>query len=78
MSDEGQRTERLPVGTVLRIERLVGGDPMTERLVLRYIAKRHGARNLLYLPSKVAAAILDRPDAFLRTAKSFFEPELTF
>ncbi len=78
MSDEGQRTERLPVATVLRIERLVGGDALTEGLVLRYIAKRHGARSLLYLPPKVAAAILNRPDAFLRTAKTFFEPELPF
>ena len=69
---------RLPVGTVLRIERLVGGDPVTEGLVLDYIEERFGARNLLYLPQKVAAAILDRPDAFLRTAKNFFEPELPF
>ena len=69
---------RLPVVTVQRIERLVGGDPVTEGQVLRFIGSRYGARNLLYLPQKVAAAILDRPDAFLRTAKNHFEPELPF
>ena len=36
-------TGRLPVATVQRIERLVGGDPVTEDQILRFIASRYGA-----------------------------------
>ena len=70
--------ERLPVATVLRIERLVGGDPVVEDQVLRFIAARYGAKNLLYLPRHVAAAILKRPGDFLGAAKQYCEPELRF
>ena len=69
-------TERLPVGTVLRIERLVGGDPVVEDQILRFIAARYGAKNLLYLPRPVAAAILKRPGDFIRAAKQYCQPEL--
>ena len=69
-------TERLPVATVLRIERLVGGDPVTEDQILRFIAARYGAKNLLYLPRHVAAAILKRPADFITAAKRHCQPEL--
>ncbi len=69
-------TERLPVGTVLRIERLVGGDPVVEDQVLRFIAARYGAKNLLYLPRHVAAEICKRPADFIRAAKQYCQPEL--
>ncbi len=67
---------RLPVGTVQRIERLVGGDPVTEEQILRFIAARYGARNLFYLPPHVAAAICKRPADFIRAAKHYCQPEL--
>jgi hypothetical protein len=67
---------RLPVATVQRIERLVGGDPLVEEQVLRFIAARYGAKNLLYLPRHVAAAILKRPAHFVRAAKQYGQPEL--
>ena len=67
---------RLPVATVLRIERLVGGDPVVEDQVLRFIAAQYGAKNLFYLPRKVAAAILKRPAAFISAAKRHCQPEL--
>ncbi len=67
---------RLPVATVLRIERLVGGDPVTEDQILRFIAARYGAKNLLYLPRHVAAAILKRPADFITAAKRYCQPEL--
>jgi len=69
---------RLPVATVVRIERLVGGDPVVEDQVLRFIAARYGAKNLLYLPRHVAAAVLKRPGDFLAAAKQYCEPELPF
>lgn len=68
--------ERLPVATVQRIERLVGGDPVTEDQILRFIAARYGARSLLYLPPQVAGEILKRPADFVRAAKQYCQPEL--
>lgn len=67
---------RLPVVTVQRLERVLGGDPVTEDQVLRFIAARYGAKNLFYLPPHVAAAILKRPADFITTAKRYCQPEL--
>ena len=67
---------RLPVVTVQRLERVLGGDPVTEDQVLRFIAARYGAKNLFYVPPHVAAAVLKRPADFIRAAKLFCEPEL--
>jgi hypothetical protein len=66
------------VATVLRIERLVGGDPVTEDRVLRFIGARYTARSLVYLPPPVAAQVLKRPADFIRAAKRYCEPELGF
>jgi hypothetical protein len=66
----------LPLGTVQRIERLVGGDPVTEDRVLRFIDARYGARSLVYLPPRVAAQVLKRPADFIRAAKQYCQPEL--
>ena len=67
---------RLPVATVQRLERLVGGDPVTEDQVLRFIGSRHGAKNLFYLAPNVAAAICKRPAAFIEAAQRHCQPEL--
>ncbi len=67
---------RLPVATVLHIERLVGGDPVVEEQVLQFIGARYGATNLLYLPAHVAAEVLKRPADFIRAAKRYCQPEL--
>jgi len=69
---------RLPVATVQRIERLVGGDPVTEERVLRFIADRYGARNLFHLPPHVGAEICKRPADFVSAARQYCEPELPF
>ena len=66
----------LSVATVQRIERLVGGDPVTEGRVLRFIGARYGAKSLVYLPPLVAAQVLKRPADFVRAAKRWCEPEL--
>ena len=66
----------IPVATVRRIERLVGGDPVTEDQILRFIGAQYGAENLLYLPPHVAAQVLKRPADFIRAAKRYCEPEL--
>lgn len=70
--------ERLPVQTVERLHRAVGGDALVEEMILRFIADRYGSRNLCYLPSTVARAALKRPADFIRAAKQFCEPELKF
>jgi hypothetical protein len=70
------RTGPLSVATVQRIERLVGGDPVTEGEILRFIAARYGAENLLYLPPHVAVEICRRPADFIRAAKQYCQPEL--
>ncbi len=66
----------LPVATVQRLERLLGGDPVTEDQVLRFIVAQYGARNLLYLPPRVAGAVLKRPADFLAAARRHCQPEL--
>jgi len=66
----------LQVSVVQRIERLVGGDPVTEEQILRFIRARYGAKSLFYLPRHVAVEILQRPSDFIRAAKQYCEPEL--
>ena len=60
----GVGTGRLPVGTVQRIERLVGGDPVTEEQILQFIGARYRAKNMFYLLPHVAAAILQKAVGF--------------
>ena len=71
-------TGRLSVQTVERLHRLLGGDVRVEEMVLRFIADRYGAKNLLYLPPQVAKEILKRPADFIQAAKNYCEPELNF
>ena len=60
--------------TVERLHRLVGGDVQVEEMILRFIAARYGAKNLFYLPTKVAEAVIERPWDFIRAAKNHCEP----
>jgi hypothetical protein len=69
-------SKRISVTTVQRIERLVGGDIVTEDQILRFIKARYGAKSLLYLPANVAAQICKRPADFVRAAKRHCQPEL--
>jgi len=69
---------RLPVATVVRLERVLGGDPVTEDQILRFIAAQYGAKNLFYLPPRVASAVLKRPADFVTAAKRYCQPELVF
>jgi hypothetical protein len=69
---------KLPVQTVERLQRLVGGEARMEMMVLRFIADRYGARSLIYLPLPVAREVLKRPADFLRAVKEHCEPELKF
>lgn len=71
-------TGRLSVQTVERLHRLLGGDLRVEEMILRFIADRYGAKNLLYLPPQVAKEILKRPADFILAAKNYCEPELNF
>ena len=65
------------MATVQRLERLVGGDPVTEDQVLRFIGSpRYRAKNLFYLPPNVAAAICKRPASFIEAAQRHCQPEL--
>lgn len=67
---------RLSPREVERLHRLLGGDPVTEERILRFISARYGARSLFYLPSHVAAAAIKRPIDFIRAAKRHTQPEL--
>ena len=69
---------RLPVQTVEHLHRLLGGDARVEDMVLRFIADRYGAANLLQLPPHVAKEIIKRPADFIHAAKQHCEPELRF
>jgi hypothetical protein len=75
-AERGVGTGRLSAATVQRIERLVGGDPVTEEQILRFIGARYGAANLFYLPPNVAAEVCKRPTDFIRAAKRYSQPEL--
>ena len=71
-------TGRLRVCDVQRIHDAVVGDPVTEEMIVRYIAEKFGANNFFYVSPKVAAEILRRPVDFIRAAKKHCEPELPF
>ena len=75
---EGTARGRLPVPTVLRLHRVLEGDVQVEAMILRFIAERYDAKDLLHLPAKVAEAALKRPADFIRAAKNHCEPELRF
>jgi len=51
---------------------------VTEDEILRFIAAQYEAKNLFYLPPKVAGAIRKRPAAFIGAAKRHCQPELAF
>jgi len=72
------KRELLGVETVERLQRVVGGDRITEEQILRFIAARYACRSLVFLPPLVAAEVLKRPGDFIRAAKEFCEPELSF
>lgn len=70
-------TARIPVSTVHQLESLIGGDPLMEQWVLEFIQAKYQARNLLFLPEKVAQQILSRPEAFLAAVKKSKNPFLS-
>ena len=71
-------TGRLTTGTVQQLHALLGGDPVTEEIIMTFIACQYGAKNLSYVTEKAARAILARPVEFTRAAKRFAETELPF
>jgi hypothetical protein len=76
MQSGARSGERLPVQTVERLHRLLGGDPQVEGMIVRFIADRYQARSLIHLPAHVAGEIVKRPADFIQAAKSYCEPEL--
>jgi len=71
-------TVRLPVATVLHLDRVLGGDPVTEGLVIDYVGERWGATSLFYVPPDKAAKILKGPADFIRRLKRRSQPEVGF
>ncbi len=78
MSAQITTGSRLPLRTVERLQALLAGDPVTEEMVLTFIAAQYGSRNLFFLPAKVADQELQRPTDFIRAAKQHCEPQLPF
>jgi hypothetical protein len=64
-------TGRLPVQTVERLHRLVGGDARVEGFILRFIPQQYRAKNLFYLKPDVARKICRRPGILCGRRKSF-------
>ena len=64
---------RLLPADVVRLEQVLGGDPVTEAMVLRFTGDRWGAESLFELPARVAEEIIRRPADFLRAAKNHCE-----
>lgn len=69
---------RLRVSVVEQLHTAIGGDPVTEGMVLTFIGVRYAARNLFFLPANVAEQVLKRPADFIRAVKRHCEPELPF
>ena len=69
---------RLETADVLRLHRVLEGDPVTEELIMTFTTAKLGAINLSYLPPKVAEQILKRPADCIRAAKQHDQPELSF
>ena len=76
MNTNQHAAARLPVQVVEHLHRLLGGDARVEEMVLKFIADKYGAKNLLHLPANVALEIIKRPADFLQAAKNHCEPEL--
>jgi hypothetical protein len=72
------KTGRLPVQVVEGLHRLLAGDNQTEGMILEYIQAKWSAKNLFYLPPRIAEEIIARPYDFIRAAKRHREPELSF
>ncbi len=71
-----KRRPLVPLADVLYLDRMIGGDPVTEGMILKYIGKRWGALNLARLPASAAAAIRERPVEFVQAVKRYYAPEL--
>ena len=77
-SARGGVSHSLAAGMVEHMERLIGGDRVTEAQVLQFIEAKYGAKSLFYLPPRVAREVLRRPADFVRAAKLYCQPELGF
>ena len=74
----GVARSALSAWKVERLHQVLGGDPMTEEIVLQFIGSRWAAKNLFLLPDQVATEALRRPVDFIRAAKEFCSPTLRF
>ena len=71
-------TGRLRVCDVQRMHNVIGGDPVTEALIVQFIGDRYGAKSLFRIGPKVAGEILRRPVAFIHAVKKHNEIEVLF
>jgi hypothetical protein len=73
---ESTQPTRLTVAEVKRLHALLGGDALTEAMIIQFIGDRYGAPSLFELPWAVAAQVLRRHGDFIRAAKQHCQPEL--
>lgn len=66
---------RLPVSTVMKLHRLLGGHAPTEEAVLTFIRDKYGCCSLAHLSPNIAAAIVDRPHSFLEAVSKHTQPQ---
>lgn len=74
--ETSSHTERSRVADVERVRRLIGSNPESNAMVLRFVAHQYGVKSLDDLPTKVIQAICKRPAAFARAVKQYCESEL--
>ncbi len=67
---------RPPAHDVERVRRLIGSNPESNAMVLRFVAHQYGVKTLDDLPTKVVRAICKRPAAFARAVKQHCETHL--
>jgi hypothetical protein len=61
---------------IFQLERLTGGEPDSEAMVLKFIQDKYGAKSLAHLSDEVAKEIVRRPYDFMRAVKKHVKPEL--
>ncbi|MDB6057688.1 MAG: hypothetical protein JWO95_1532 [Verrucomicrobiales bacterium] len=69
-------TSRPSMQEIGRVRRLIGNNPESNAMVLRFIAHQYGVTSLADLPAKVVRAICKRPAAFARAVKQHCETHL--
>ena len=68
----------IPPETVQKLHAVLGNAKRTEQIVTNFIQSKWGAKNLARISEKQAAAIIARPDAFLKACDETWRDDIPF